>query len=111
MPQVHLVGLVKLFFENISPALQSGTGLIPLSWQEIESYVRVNNIPLNNFELNVIKSASQAYVSQSFAASNPNCPPPYRLIKRDETKFANYIREVLVRDAPKKQSGLAKKGR
>jgi hypothetical protein len=42
MPQLTLVGLVKLLLESISPALQSGMGLTPLSWQEIKSFVDAN---------------------------------------------------------------------
>jgi hypothetical protein len=94
MPQLTLVGLVKLLLESISPALQSGMGLTPLSWQEIKSFVDANEMPLNAFELRVIKNASKAYVNQSQLATNPKCPPPHRIIKRDPMKLAEHIKSV-----------------
>lgn len=94
MPQVHLVALVRLLLESISPAIQNGMGLTPLSWQEIESFTRVNSFELNAFELKVIKNASKAYVSQSVLATNPKCPPPNRIIKRDQMKLAQHIKDI-----------------
>lgn len=94
MPQVHLIGLVNLLLNNIAPAIQTGMGLIPLSWHEIDSFVRVNDFKLNPFELRVIKNASKAYVSQSTLATDPKCPPPHRMIKRDPIKLAEHIKNV-----------------
>jgi hypothetical protein len=94
MPKVTLTGLIKLLFESVSPALNSGNGLVPLSWQEIESFVRVNGFELNSFELRVIKNASKAYVMQSNLSSDPKCPPPHRFIKRDPIKLAEHIKQV-----------------
>ena len=94
MPKVHLIGLVKLFFERVSPAIENGMGLTPLSWQELESFVKVNNMPLSNFELQVLKNASMAYVNQSHKAKDPKSPPPHRFIKRDPMKLAEHIKSV-----------------
>lgn len=94
LPKVTLINLVKLLFDDISPATQTGNGLIPLSWQEIQSFIETTGIELTVFELKVIRSASKAYANQSILSTDPKCPPPHRIIKRDPMKLMQHIKSV-----------------
>ena len=75
--------------------LHSGTGRIPLTWQELESYQQQQGIALSPFELDVIRTASNAYVYQSQLSTEPNCPPPDRVVQHDPEKLAKHIRSIL----------------
>jgi hypothetical protein len=75
--------------------LNTGMGRVPLTWQELESFQKQQGIELSPFELDVIRMASSAFVHQSEAATNPNCPPPLRMVEHDPIKLANQIKSIL----------------
>ena len=62
-------------------------GLIPLSWQEIEAFVRCSGLEdtVTPWELQVVKRLSEAYVAEYSKASDPKRKMPYKPdIKTDE---------------------------
>jgi hypothetical protein len=55
-------------------------GLVPLSWQEIEAFVRCSGLEdtVTPWELQVIKRLSEAYSAEYSRASDPKRKMPYR---------------------------------
>jgi hypothetical protein len=70
-------------------------GLVPLSWQEIESWQRLNNIEFMPWELKVLKAASAAYAHQASISSKADCPPPNKPVEVDQMKLAKHIKNLL----------------
>jgi hypothetical protein len=83
------------FFRELGQCLQTGMGLIPLTWQEIESWQRQNGLELKAWEVKALKLASVAHVSQVALSTDPNCPPPNRPIERDPLDLAKKIKSIL----------------
>jgi hypothetical protein len=56
---------------------QSGMGISPLSWLEIQAFIDVNEIPMLLFEKELLKKMSEAYCAESHKATDPQRPAPY----------------------------------
>lgn len=67
-------------FHGAGGAMQTGMGLIPLTWQEIDAWARATsyNETLSPWELETIKRMSDAYASEYNRASDPKRPQPYK---------------------------------
>jgi len=77
-PEITNNYLVKILYEDLGACTVTGNGLAPLSWQEIESWQRQVGIELTPFEINTLKKASEAYVSQTVFSRDPKCLPPVK---------------------------------
>lgn len=73
-PWTSLVGLFSLSGQ----VSQTGMGLCPLSWAEIQAFIEVNELDLTLYEKELIKKMSEAYCSEHHAASDPKRPAPYK---------------------------------
>lgn len=69
--------LKELFFIS-GQVMQSGHGLLPLTWQELKAFIEVNELELTIWERQVIKKMSDAYCAEYSRSSDPNRPAPYR---------------------------------
>ena len=67
VPLVMEAGLVE----------QSGTGIVALSWKEIESWQNVTGVKLHTWEATILRQMSEAYASEFSQASDRNRPAPY----------------------------------
>lgn len=76
LPETGIDSLVGHFFAS-GQILQSGTGLVPLTWQELQAYTELNDLDLCSWELKIIKRMSEAYCTEYAKASSPNHPAPY----------------------------------
>ncbi|MFZ9660175.1 MAG: hypothetical protein ACO29X_06480 [Arcobacteraceae bacterium] len=56
------------------------SGLIPLTFQELQAYIQTTQTPLNSWEVNTLKKLSQSYVSQTYD-KGINTLPPYSTMK------------------------------
>jgi hypothetical protein len=67
------------FFHSAGIATQTGMGLIPLSWQEIQAFVRCNAHEgyITPWELSVIRKMSEAYCAEYARASDKLRKAPY----------------------------------
>jgi hypothetical protein len=83
------------FFRELGSCLQTGMGLIPLTWQEIESWQRQNGLELKAWEVKALKLASSAHVSQVAISANPNCPPPNKAVEIEPEKLDKKIKSIL----------------
>lgn len=70
------------FLHSAGTATQTGMGLVPLSWQEIESWAYCSGLQesLSVWELEVIKILSDTYASQYSKSSSKNCPQPFNSV-------------------------------
>ena len=78
MPEINPAfdSLRILFFES-GQCLATGQGLIPLTWQEIDAWIRVNKLDLTLWEIETIKKMSESYCAEYSRASDPQRPAPY----------------------------------
>lgn len=79
----------------IGPATNTGMGQAVISWQELESWQKQNGVSLNPWELSIIRKASAAYVHQSQVSTDVNCPPPGKVVEKDQNKLAQHIKSIL----------------
>lgn len=95
--------LLALFFDS-GQAMSTGMGLTPLNWQEIESWINVNNLELSLWEIETIKKMSEAYCAEYSRASDPMRQAPYQIeqkieeVEDDEEKLA-MLEEQAMRQA------------
>lgn len=65
------------FFFGSGQAMQTGQGLIPLTWQEIKSYREENELEICVWERELLKAMSEAYCAEAAKATDEKRPPPY----------------------------------
>lgn len=75
-PILKCGGYLIEHLENLGFFMSSGMGMIPLTFQEIESYMRITNTPLNSDEVIIIRQMSQLYI-QEINDTNPESKAPY----------------------------------
>lgn len=75
--------LLELFFLS-GQCMSTGMGLVPLSWQEIDAFIRVNQLDLTLWEIETIKAMSDAYCAEHAKATEPNRSAPYKPEVDDE---------------------------
>jgi hypothetical protein len=85
LPEIHpaFLHLQALFFRS-GQCSQTGYGLIPLSWQEIQSFIEVNELELTLFEKQMLRKMSEAYCSEYSKAKDIRCPAPYTPERKED---------------------------
>jgi hypothetical protein len=87
------------FFHSAGAATRTGMGLTPLSWMEIEAWVRCNALEdvVTPWELQVIRRLSEAYVTEYALASDPKRKMPYQPVVEevDREAVAQKVSSVL----------------
>ena len=63
-PILKCGGYLIEHLENLGFYMSSGMGIIALTFQEIESYMRITNTPLNSDEVMIIRQMSQLYIKE-----------------------------------------------
>lgn len=89
--------LVTLLFE--AGLVQStGMGVTPLTWSEIESWLRVTQLKLSVWEKLTIKNMSEIYAGELSSATKKDSPAPYTHIDKaliaDREMIANKLKNV-----------------
>lgn len=54
-----------------------GMGAAPISWQEIDAWVRRTGVAIEPWVARLIRRLSSAYVAYGRKAEDENCPPPW----------------------------------
>jgi len=82
--EIYLVSLLY----SAGTVLQTGSGIIGLSWQEIEAWQNVTGFQLYPWELQIIKNMSVAYASEYSKASSKDAEIPFSPFRdlRDKRK-------------------------
>lgn len=55
----------------------TGNGIIPISWQELRAFRLENELDLTLWDRQVLREMSEAYVSEYYAATDPQRKAPW----------------------------------
>jgi len=77
LPEVENAGYLVALLNEAGLASSNGMGVVPLSWQEIDSWLKCTNLELSVWEKLTIKLLSETYVGEFSQASAKDRPPPY----------------------------------
>lgn len=69
--------LVLLFYETGMYEIGGMGGIVPMSWNTIQSWINLTERDLEVYEKMLIKEMSEAYVSEYNAGTDPNRTRPY----------------------------------
>lgn len=86
--------ILELFFLS-GQASSTGIGLVCLTWQEIEAFIRVNSLELTLWEIEVLRKMSEAYAYEYSKASDPQRPSPFMREKTEENTEEENIKAAL----------------
>lgn len=79
----YLVG----YWHDAGTVGPSGMGVTPLTWQEIRAWRLENQLQLDPFELQAIRTMSQEYAAEYGQASEKDRPAPYNTVEIEEQSF------------------------
>lgn len=68
--------VLRLFLDS-GRYLASDYGAKPLTWQEIDSWIRITGTPVTYWEAESIHVLSGEYAAMTNAALDPDCPAPF----------------------------------
>ena len=77
LPDLDGAEYLVAHFREAGLMSSQGMGVIPLSWQEIESWLRVTELQLSVWEKLTIREMSEAYVGEFNKASAKDAAAPY----------------------------------
>lgn len=80
----HAAGYLIGLLHEAGLMSSNGMGPVPISWQEIDSWMSVTEAEISVWERMMIKTLSDEYVSELVQATAPNRPAPYNQIQVDE---------------------------
>ena len=76
LPDTDLAFLLAHFLE-VGPVKQTGMGNMPIDWQDLLAWQMCIELKLPPWQLRLLVSMSQEYVSFSQKAEKPDCPAPW----------------------------------
>lgn len=82
-----------LFF-SAGQITQTAQGIVPLTWQEIKSYLELNEVELCSWEIKILKHMSDAYCAEFSRGSDPDRKPPYTPPVKDEQEVDNVAKAI-----------------
>lgn len=85
--------MLGLFFDS-GQAISTGMGLVPISWVEMDAWIRVNSLELTLWEIETIKKMSEAYCRENALAVDPQRPAPYKVVTEDLSEDEQYQRAI-----------------
>lgn len=99
MPDVGAAEYIIDFWHDAGTIGHASNGIAPLSWQEIQAWLSLNEIVLSNFEIRMIRVLSQEYCGEYYAASDKDRPAPHEITEDmlDRVAVGNKIKNVLSR--------------
>lgn len=72
-------------FESIGLFLNGGMGMIPITWSEMDSFLKCSKYELTGWEAEHIIKMSRAYCSMVNQGKEIGCPSPYNLAANDKS--------------------------
>jgi hypothetical protein len=76
---------LNLFSES-GICIQTGMGIVPLDWQELEAWNNVRDVPCTFYELLLIRGLSEAYINEYHAGNDKDRPQPYMPTPTEEQR-------------------------
>lgn len=75
---------LRELFLFMGQVLQTGMGIVPVTWVELKAFIEVNELDLTLWERRTLKKMSDAYCNEYAQASSPSRPAPYAPVKAVE---------------------------
>ena len=82
--QEHAAGYLIGLLHEAGLMSSNGMGPVPLSWSEIESWIRCTELDLSLWERLTIKNLSEEYVGELSQATAKDRPAPFRHVEDEE---------------------------
>jgi len=79
LPGTAFSCVVEMLLE-VGPAMDTPMGRATLSFSEIDAWARRTARSLQPWEAQFLKRLSSEYLAQFSISSDPNCPPPWRVL-------------------------------
>lgn len=97
LPDVGSSYYVVKYWQDCGSVGYGSSGIVPLSWTEIRNWREENDLQIDHRERKMIREMSKAYVSEFYAAKDPNRPAPYSIgiVELDRPAVSNKIANVL----------------
>ena len=97
LPDVGSSYYVVKYWQDCGSVGYGSSGIVPLSWTEIRNWREENDLEIDYRERKMIREMSKAYVSEFYAAKNPDRPAPYsiEIVELDRKDVSNKIANVL----------------
>lgn len=97
LPDVGSSYYVVKYWQDCGSVGYGSSGIVPLSWTEIRNWREENDLEIDYRERKMIREMSKAYVSEFYAAKDPNRPAPYSIgiIELDRPAVSSKIANVL----------------
>lgn len=76
-PELDGAGYLVALFQEAGLCMSNGMGAVPLTWQEIESWLRTTELRLTVWEKMSIREMSEAYVAELGKSTNKYCAAPF----------------------------------
>lgn len=96
-PELDGAGYLVALLQEAGLIMSNGMGAIPLTWQEIESWLRVTELQLTVWEKLTIREMSEAYAAELASATDKHRPQPYTAPVEavDRTAVASKVLNIL----------------
>lgn len=95
-PELDGSGYLVNLWQEAGLIMSNGMGVVPLTWQEIESWLRVTELQLTVWEKLTIREMSEAYAAESAKATDKHAAPPYTAVSEiDRPAVASKVLSVL----------------
>jgi hypothetical protein len=82
-PELDGAGYLVNLLQEAGLIMSNGMGVVPLTWQEIESWLRVTELRLSVWEKLIIREMSEAYAAElaNLPTNTPHRRTRHRLLK------------------------------
>lgn len=76
-PDLNGAGYMVALLREAGLNMSNGMGAVPLSWQEIEAWLRATELELSIWEKLTIREMSEVYVTEMVKSTGKHCVAPY----------------------------------
>jgi len=87
LPEIDEAGYLISLLQEAGLMSSAGMGALPLSWQEIEAWLRTTERDISIWERLMIRELSEVYVGELNQASAKDRAAPYTHVEEDEVKI------------------------
>lgn len=101
-PFTYLIELLS----RIGVAINNGSGIQGISWQEIDAFVSRTKMPINSWEAETIKRLSAIYAASVLKYDNQDASAPFRS-DRENARIASSMKSALRQIVVKDKHGLS----
>jgi len=76
-PEIEGAGYLVALFREAGLAMSNGMGAVPLTWQELDAWLRTTELSLTVWEKLTIREMSEAYASELISSTDKHAAAPY----------------------------------